>query len=172
MMMQYLADYSKGQIKIQEMAFVLVAFVVFFSMVLLFYVSFRNSTIKQEVVQLQDDKARSMIQKLASSPELSFWSCAGCMDIDKAFLIKNKREYDNFWGLDYLKIERVHPIGNQSECSLANYPDCKTITLRKVSENIGTPATSFVSLCRQNFEQGGYIKCELGRVYASGKAIS
>jgi len=70
--MQLLAGYSRGQMKIQEMAFVLVAFIVFFALVLLFYVAFRGSTLKQEAKELEESKAMELVQKLSSSPELNY----------------------------------------------------------------------------------------------------
>jgi len=170
--MQLLAGYSRGQMKIQEMAFVLVAFIVFFALVLLFYVAFRGSTLKQEAKELEESKAMELVQKLSSSPELNYAGCSKCLDFDKALVLKNEASYRNFWQIDYLRIERVYPFGNAAECTTANYPNCNSITIKSSGKDFGIPSWAFVALCRQEFIEGGYTKCELGRIYASGKAIA
>src|SRR3989344_366257 len=101
--------YSKGQMKIQEMAFVLVAIFIFFALVALLYFSIRLSGLRQSAQMSNDDQAREMVKKIASMPEFSSPECDSCIDLDKALIVKNKVVYNNFWELDYLKIERVYP---------------------------------------------------------------
>ena len=161
---------SKGQMKIQEMAFVLVAIVIFFALVALFYVSIRVSSLKQDATRLNDESAKEVVKSISSLPEFSSHECDNCIDLDKAIIIKNEKAYQNFWNLDYLKIERVYPNDGTVECTEVNYPNCTTITI-KSSKEIGTPNWAFVALCRHEASDGGYSKCELGRIYASGKGI-
>lgn len=161
---------SKGQMKIQEMAFVLVAIMIFFGIIALLYLSIRMSSLKANVETLGQDEAREMVRKLSSSPELAFTvrDCPNCIDMDKAMVLKNMKKYRNLWNLNYLKIERVYPEG-VGECVATNYPNCKSITIID-KENFGAPPSAFVALCRQVSEFGErYPKCELGRIYASVK---
>ena len=163
---------KKAQVKIQQMAFVLVALLIFFAIVALFYFSIASKGLKQSASSLREDEAKELIRKLSSSPEFSFTAstCANCIDLDKALLMKYRQSYQEFFNLDFLQIEKLYPESKKIECDKTNYPDCNTITIVD-SKEIGTPKTAFVSLCRWEQEKGGYFKCELGRIYASGKAI-
>lgn len=163
---------KKAQLKIQQMAFVLVALVIFFAIVSLFYFSFSIKDIKDKAGSLEGEKAKELVRKLASTPEFAYTSsgCLNCLDLDKLFVLKDRSSYSKFWDLDFLQIEKVFP-SEKEECTKANYPNCKTITLIK-NQEIGSPASAFVSICYWENEKGGYQKCELGRIYASGKNLN
>lgn len=164
-------NYSKrAQIKIQQMAFVLVALVIFLAIVSLFYFSISLSNLRKSASSLQDQEAGELVRKLTSTPEFTLTSrdCSHCIDMDKVFLLKQRKVYDGFWNLDFLQIEKIS-LDNK-ECDNTNYPKCGTITLID-KEQIGSPKRAFVSLCYWAKEKGGYLKCELGRIYASGKEI-
>jgi hypothetical protein len=165
--------YSRGQLKIQEMAFVLIAIFVFFIMVALFYFSVRSASLTKDAALCKEDRTRELVRRLASSPEFSSANCKDCLDFDKALAIKEKSNvYKKFWGLDYLRIERAYPRSNTTECDSANYPNCAGVTIINVSSNIGITVSSFVPLCRQDSLSGeGYVRCEMGKIYASGKVV-
>lgn len=168
-MMKYLhVKYSKGQLKIQEMAFVLVGMIIFFGIASLFYLSIRTSNLRESAVDLQTENAKEIARKISDAPELSFAGCSGCIDIDKAFVIKDIKAYQSLWGLDYLQIEKIYPKQTERECSKSNYPDCNKITIINKTLNYGNTFSSFVSLCR---EENGK-KCYLGRIYVSGGGIN
>jgi hypothetical protein len=171
-MIYFPASYSrKGQFKIQQMAFVLVAVFIFFSMVLLIFLSVRLEDIRGGAQDLRNDEAKEIVRKISATPEFAFTQedCGSCIDLDKVMALKNRTSYKGFWNLDYLMVERVYPIG-EGECSKFSYPSCRTLTIIN-SERIGTPSSAFVSLCRWEQEKEGYFKCELGKVYASGEFI-
>lgn len=161
---------KKGQMKIQEMAFVLVAIVVFFAMVALVYLSIRLSTLKEDVTVQREESAKELVRKLSDIPEFSWAACSGCVDADKVMILKDKVSYKKMWDIDYLMIEKVYPNRTRVECTRANYPDCSTITIINNTNDYGSPTSTFVALC--GFEAAGsYMKCELGKIYASAKAI-
>jgi len=167
----YYVSYSRGQLKIQQMAFVLVVLIIFFAIVSLIYFSISLKGLRQGAQNLEDDKAKELVRKLSSSPEF-VWNlneCSNCIDLDKVLLLRERKSYKEFWGLDFLQIEKVYPSEN-GECDKANYPNCGSITIIP-AEEFGSPASAFVSLCIWEREKGGYVKCELGRIYASGKGI-
>lgn len=162
---------KKGQMKIQEMAFVLLAIIIFFAMVTLVYFSIRLSSLREDVSLQREQTARETVRKLSDIPEFSWAECSGCIDADKVFILKDRLSYKIFWDIDYLMVEKIYPNSTQRECNKANYPDCTTITLVNNTKNFGIPTSAFISLCR--FESsGGYMKCELGRIHASAKAIA
>ena len=163
---------KKAQLKIQEMAFVLIAIMIFFALVGLFYLTIRLSTLKEDVSLQRGDEAKELVRKLADSPEFSWTSsqCSGCVDLDKAMLLKERKSYQGFWNIDYLKIQFIYP-NNEGECTRANYPNCSTITIASKTKEFGITESSFVSLCRQEFKESGYKKCALGKIYASAKEV-
>ncbi len=165
---------KKAQLKIQEMAFVLVAIMIFFAIVTIFYINIRVSGLRENVQELRGDEAKELVRKLAGSPEFAFTAgeCVNCIDLDKALLLKDpeRKIYQGFWNLDYLKIELIYPE-KRGECSRKNYPDCSTLTLINKT-NYGIPEGAFVALCRyENSGSQNYIKCDLGKIYAAGKGI-
>jgi hypothetical protein len=168
--MGQLVNYSKrGQMKMQEMAFVLIAIVILFGLVAMIFLSIWTRHIRDSVQKGNEDKARELVMKLASTAEFSFSirACSTCVDMDKVLVLKDfNKTYSGFWGLGYLQIERVYPKGVEGECNKANYPNCKTITLVD-SKEYETPAQAYVSLCKwTEAADSGYYKCELGRIYA------
>lgn len=162
---------KKGQLKIQEMAFVLIAIVVFFAMVALIYLSIRLANLRSDVTLQREEAAKQLVKKLSDIPEFSWAACPGCVDMDKVFVLKERAAYRKFWDIDYLMVEKVYPNRTSAECNRANYPDCTKITLVNNTQNYGSPTSAFVALCRFEAAGGGYTKCELGKIYASAKAI-
>jgi hypothetical protein len=161
---------SKGQIKIQQMAFILVALMIFFSIALLIFMTFRLSGIRESAFELREAEARETVRKISSTPEFSFTSdCSSCIDLDKVLILKDRKSYEGFWDFDYLQIEKIYPK-YEGECDKFTYPDCRTITIIE-KEDFGTPVEAFVSLCRWEESQEGYFKCELGKIYISGENI-
>ena len=160
---------KKAQLKIQEMAFVLLGIMMFFGMVALVYFSIRLSSLEQDVGSQREEEAMTLARKIADIPEFSWGDCAGCVDADKALAVKYGPSYNKFWNLDYLSFEFAYPERRDVECTKANYPDCSRITI--INKSIGTPASSFVALCWLSGEKGVYEKCEIGKVYATAKEI-
>lgn len=169
--MRLFARSSKGQLKIQEMAFVLVAIFIFFGLAALFFFTVSLGNLRENVSDLEGEQARQLAFAFAKSPELS-WSddtCPHCVDSLKALLLKNHRDvYLNYWNMDYLVIETIYPE-KTGECTIQNYPNCKTITLANRTDYYGTPASAYIAICRhERISSGGsYPTCELGMIHAS-----
>lgn len=173
-MMHLSVQSSKAQLKIQEMAFVLVAIFIFFGLASLFFFTVGLGNLKQSVNDISSENAKQLAYQLASTPELS-WSdetCSNCIDSLKTLIVKDHRDiYLQYWNLDYLVIETTYPE-KQGECALQNYPNCRTITLANRTDYYGTPATAYVSICRhEKVSSGGsYPVCEIGLIHASVEA--
>ena len=161
-----------GQMKIQQMAFMLIAVTIFLVMAGMFILMIRFSSLQDSAELLEERNALLLVSKISDSPELGCGNAFGaaksnCIDTDKVMALKNRLEnYDGFWGIDGLEIRWVYPehMGT-GECSAENYPECGKITLLAPGEGIGKE--NFVSLCRKEQEQNSglaYDKCELGRI--------
>jgi hypothetical protein len=163
-----------GQLKIQQMAFVLVALMIFFVFVFLIYFTFKTSSLEKDVISLKEEEARELVKKLSGSSEFAFSveDCSNCVDFDKVLILSERRNYEGFWGLDYLEIEKVYPKSEgEIECTRQTYPVCSSLKIIDSESDRGSASSAFVSLCRWEEEKGGYFKCEIGRLLASGEGI-
>ena len=170
--MDYHVNYfKKAQMKIQQMAFVLVALMLLFAIMGIIYMVISLSSVREHAAQLGEDEAKELVIKLTSTPEFAFTSetCPNCVDLDKVFQMKNRTFYKELWNLEFLKIEKIFPPNKEVECENSNYPDCSKITIIS-KKDFGSPSSAFVSLCHWE-QQGGYIKCEIGKIFASGKDL-
>jgi len=161
---------KKAQMKIQQMAFVLVAIMIFFVLVGLLFISIRVGALNKSAQTLKDESARELVRKLSNTPEFIWSDCPGCVDGDKLLVLKeNVGNYKDIWKLDYLTLEFVYPSKDKTECNLINYPNCNKITLINGSGEYGLSSSAYVSIC--SWDKEGYTKCELGKLSASGEGI-
>src|SRR3989344_3960423 len=139
---------KRGQFKIQQMAFVLVALIIFFGLVALFYFTIQIEQVKKSALNMKEEEAKELVKKISASPEFAFSSnkreCVNCIDIDKVLIIKSKEEYNNFWRLDLLEIEILSPKKTVGECTSGSFPNCNKITIR--SEEHTSELQSHVNL--------------------------
>ncbi len=169
-MMRLKMKNTRGQMKIQQMAFMLMAVTLFLILAGLFIITIRFSGLKESAELLEEKEALLLASKVADSSE---FSCGGafagtargnCIDTDKVIALKERiSEYTGFWSVDGIEIRWIYPSGTGEECSLDNYPGCDKITL--VESQGGTGISNFVSLCRKE-NRGNLIqsKCELGKI--------
>lgn len=164
---------QKGQLKIQQMAFVLVALMIFFAMAALFYFSIRSSNLRQDVEALREGEIMESVRKMSGSAEFAWTSagdCSSCIDFDKVLMLKNRTSYKGFWkNIALLKIERVYPVfGEGTECTRENYPMCDGVTLIDEDKDFRSHR-AFVALCRHESE--GYNRCDLGKIVMAFETI-
>ena len=167
---------KSGQMKIQQMAFMLVAVTLFFVFVGLFFAMILFSDIKKSSEVLEQKEALLLVSKIANSPEFSCGNSFGssrinCIDADKVMALKkNINSYSEFWGVSGIEIRKLYPQEESIiECSSENYPECTRITL---FSNQGTGVSNFVALCRKQGDNAGVQdKCEIARiiVYSGGE---
>jgi len=159
---------KRGQLKIQQMAFMLMAVTLFFVLVGMFFLVVGFSGLKESAQKLEEKNAILLATKFANSPE---FSCGfsfeetklACVDADKmVVLMQNIERYDNFWGISNVEVRKIFPVEEEKECNFGNYPDCNVFKLRE-REMVGTgEAKNFVSLCRkESFDGEVYDKCDL-----------
>lgn len=150
--MEFLEKKS-GQMKIQQMAFMLIAVTLFFVLAGLFVLTILFSNVKTSAKIIEQENAILLASKLANSPEFSCEGAFGgsrlvCIDSDKAMALKGSiSKYTNFWGVESIEIRKIYPPGNL-ECTANNYPDCNIIKVLS-SDKGGTGISNFVALCKK-----------------------
>ena len=85
---------KKAQLKIQQMAFMLMALTLFFVLIGLFFIVTKLSGLKESVTNLEKENAQKLIMKLASSPEFSCENAfrfgeIDCVDFDKVMVLND-----------------------------------------------------------------------------------
>lgn len=165
---------NKGQLKIQEMAFMLVAVMLFFVLVGLFVMSIIFTGLQDEATRLAEEKTLMTATSLADTPELSCIAAkSNCVDGDKLISLINLNDsaYDKFWPFSSLKVIKQSGFGKDDEdlilCTYANYPDCELFEVYDKEVNNEMAVQSFVALCRKDFEnERTFDRCEVAKIIA------
>ncbi|MFH1311293.1 MAG: hypothetical protein ABIH65_02715 [Nanoarchaeota archaeon] len=159
---------KKAQMKIQQMAFMLIAVTLFFVLVGMFFVMIVFSNVNKTAGLLEEENAILLVTKLANSPEFSCEYAFGgqkisCVDSDKVMALKNNiNKYSGFWGVSGIEIRKIYPESSRIECTSENYPNCDEI---RIIKNSGTGVSNFVALCRkENIDNVIKDKCELAKI--------
>jgi len=137
---------EKGQIKIQEMAFVLLAVVLLGFIAFIFYARIQSENIQSSAETIKASTALSLRDKIAALPEIK---CAEklCIDKDKALMLKDYDIDGMFQGISEAKITQIYP----SEESIILYSSGKG----------NTSYSTFVNLCQQK-NIGGIFSWDCG----------
>lgn len=163
---------KKAQIKIQQMAFMLMAITLFFVLVGIVILVISFSGLKQTSQNLEQENAMLLVSKLANSPEFScenaFGAQINCIDFDKVILLKNNKDYENFWGVADIEIRKIFPDNGEKKCTADNFETCGIVTILSRSVPALPAVSNFVTLCSKiPVEGGSYDKCELAKLIIS-----
>lgn len=160
---------KKGQMKIQQMAFMLLAVTLFFALVGMFFLMIYLSGLRQSAEVLEERDAIALVSRLANSPEFSCGTAFGttklnCVDADKVLALQGSSDdYSDFWGVDGIEIRKIYPEEDRI-CTLDNYPNCGEIVIVDGGRT-GVGVSNFVALCRnENLEGRAQVNCDLARL--------
>jgi hypothetical protein len=166
---------SKAQLKIQQMAFMLMAVTIFLILAGIFAMTLKYSSLKKDAQFINEENAMLLASKIANSPEFACGRAFGggkldCIDADKIMILKqNSEKYKSFWGVENIEVVKI-PFSNSGKiCDMNNYPNCDRIRIFD-KEVQGVDSSTFVSLCRKEaFEGESYDKCDVAKVMVSYK---
>ena len=156
------------------MAFMLIAVTMFFALAGMLIIMVKFSDIKNSAIDLEQKNAMALSSKLASSPEFSCGNSFGttkinCIDLDKVFILsQNIEKYSNFWDMGEIKIIKIFPEIEESECDLGNYPDCESLTVFSKDVEKGIGSSVYVSLCyKDSVNDKTTNRCDIGLLIVS-----
>ena len=163
---------KKGQVKVQQMAFMLLAVFIFFALVGMILLKVGAGNLRDEATKLEQENAILLVSKLANSPEFACGASFGpsigdCVDMDKAMILsENIEEYENFWGVSSIEIIKIYPSSEDLiPCDRENYPNCNFL---EILPGKGVYYSNYVVLCRKEiFNDKIYAKCDLGKIMVS-----
>jgi len=160
---------KKAQVRVQQMAFMIIGLTIFFVLVGLFALSFMFSGLKNSKKLLNEQGATLLVSRLANSPEFSCGKSFGtqklnCIDLDKILVLKRyAKDYSGFWDVKGIEIRKLYPPSSIA-CTESSYPNCGFWTILK-SKSLGVDKSAFVSLCRKIPSEGSFHnKCTLGKL--------
>jgi hypothetical protein len=155
---------KKAQFKIQEMAFVLVAVIILFAFVMIFFSRFQLGLIQESATEIRREEAINMLHTIAAMPELKC-SAGGeinCIDISKVQgFLKVRSNYYNIWKNAYLSKIEIQEF----------YPEGQVYILYSAPEEpeAGYVAYStYIPLCKQEKYD---LNCVIGKITVSSKSI-
>lgn len=163
---------TKAQLKIQEMAFMLVSVLLFFILVGMFVLSIVFINLSDEATRIAEERTLSALINVADSPELSCIAAkSNCIDGDKLITMLDSQFYGNFWPFSSLKVIKSSGFGKSEQelirCSFANYPDCDIFEIYDKNVENERAIGSFVAFCRKEFLNGyTFEKCEIAKMIA------
>lgn len=160
---------KKGQMKIQQMAFMLIALTILFALVALFAAGTTLGGLKEKSADIREDNAIRLVSTIANSPEFSCGSAYGkdrinCVDLDKALALKFQIDnYKGFWGVDEITIIKTYKESS-IECEIGNSEECGILYILQ-GDGTGNDHFSYISLCNKvKGEFRLYDKCEIAKL--------
>lgn len=153
---------KRGQYRIQQMAFMLVALFIFMILAGMFFLWLYLNNARKSAAKLEENNALLAAQFISKTPELECGD--NCIDTDRVMLLIDRTFYKNFWDFKSLEIRKVYPAEIGKKCTPATYPNCDSYSIFDLG-NSEKKISSFVALCRKEIYNGGIIKrCELGKI--------
>jgi hypothetical protein len=159
---------KKAQMKIQQMAFMIIAIFIFFVLVGLFFLQLQLRDLRGSASDLEKEQATSSIGVISSMSELACESGAQmCLDKDKLRVMQGI-DYEGLWPVDSVGVYVVYPAFDEVvECPGigCNYYDIFDSGTSEIEEYSG-----FVSIC-EKIKESGYVydRCEIGKLVVGVK---
>lgn len=156
------------------MAFMLVAIILFFVLVGLFAASIIYKNLSDSATQIEEKRTLSAISNLAGTAEfVCTENRPNCIDEDKLMSLIGKRSYESYWQFTSLKIIKYSAFNKKEsefvECNIQNYPNCDVFKIYDKKNSNENVIHSFVALCRVEYEQNPYEKCEIAQLWAGSE---
>ncbi len=162
--MQYV-KYTRAQLKIQQMAFMIIAVFIFFVLVGLFALNLVLSNMHKQANLIGEERAKLGVMSVIETPE---FSCGkpNCVDADKLIGIANRQGYSGYWFFSSLEVIKLGK--NESamiDCNKANYPNCDKFIVYDKNIANQRKISNFIVLCRKEYENSyTYDKCEMAKI--------
>tara|TARA_Y100000034_G_scaffold105630_1_gene133100 strand:- start:3976 stop:4494 length:519 start_codon:yes stop_codon:yes gene_type:complete len=157
-----------GQMKIQQMAFMIVAVFIFFTLVGLFFVSWQSRSIGRNAADLQKQQALSSIEVIRNMPELNCDLTEGlCVDEDKLNVLAAglSDDYAEFWPVASVKVYKVYPSFETEGSKKCPGLNCNYWEVYDSGQTSSEEFSGYVNICKKMRERGSnYEKCEVGKL--------
>jgi len=175
----------RAQMKIQQMAVMILAVFFFFVLVGLFFLGIVFKDVKGGAAELHREQAISSLRVIADMSELNYdssWSMS--LDEDKLRIMSGEfgRVYDLFWPVASVGVYKIYPRFDEVKkcpgvgCNFYDvYDNGQSDTLTDIGDNqVGAiyvkTYSAYVSICKRIRESGStYDDCEVGKLVVGVK---
>lgn len=165
---------KRAQFKIQQMAFMLVAVFIFFTIVSLFVLQFSLTGIRRSAQELEKEQVIQSLMIWSELPELSCSERSSfCIDEDKLYVL-NREEfnelYKGFWPVSSIKVYKISSdIEELVRCPALN---CNYYEIFNDGQDSITEYSTYVSICRTTKKENEIFKeCEMGKLALGIKIV-
>ncbi len=157
---------NRGQIQIQQMAFMIAAVFFFFILVGLFFLAIQFKDVKSGAAQLQKEQTISSLKVIADMPELNYDSSESMtIDEDKLKIMSGNfgSVYELFWPVASVGIYKVYPAFNEvKKCPGLG---CNYYEIYDNGQSNVKTYSTYISICKKMKEYGSvYDRCEVGKL--------
>jgi hypothetical protein len=155
-----------GQMKIQQMAFMIMAVFFFFVLVGLFFLGISFRDVGDSAQQLQKEQALSSLEVIADMPEFNYDSGAAmALDEDKLRIMSGNfsEAYGDFWPVASIRVRKIYPKPEKFvKCPAL---DCNSYEVYDSGQKSVQTYSTYVSICKKVRESGyTYDRCEAGKL--------
>jgi len=162
---------GKGQMKIMQMSFMIVAVFFFFILVGLFFLGIAFKDVKSGAEQLQREQAISSLEVIAGMNELAYDSGDPMsVDEDKLRIMSGKigMNYEEFLPVASLEFYKVYPAFDKVvKCPGVG---CNYYEIYNSGQKNIEKFSSYVSICQRVKEFGSvYDRCDIGKIVVGVK---
>ncbi|MBT7102227.1 hypothetical protein HN935_01825 [archaeon] len=160
-----------GQMKIQQMAFMIMAVFLFFILVGLFFIGIQFKDVRGTAAQLQKDQAISSLRVIADMPELNYDSSETMtVDEDKLVVMSSNFSgaYNVFWPVASVGVYKIYPAFD----SVKKCPGlgCNFYDIYDSGQSNVKTYSTYVSICKRVREEGSaFDRCEVGKLVVGVK---
>jgi hypothetical protein len=160
---------KSGQMKIQQMAFMILAVFFFFILVGLFFLALEFRDVSKNSGELAKEQAISAIKVISDSEEFNCNSRETlCIDEDKLYAMSTLN-YNSFWPVSSIKVYKIYPAFN--EVKKCPGTDCNYYEVFNNNQSKINEYSTFVSICKKVREfEYVYDKCEIGKLVVGVKS--
>lgn len=155
-----------AQMKIQQMAFLILAVMFFFALVGLFILRISLANLEGDFSNLNKEQAITSIQVVTSSTELNCNSREElCLDEDKLQIMSGdfKEFYSSFWPVAFIKVYKYSAF-NSSPVKCPS-PNCNHYEVHNNGQEFFETRSSIISICKKStIDSSRYESCEVGRI--------
>lgn len=157
---------KEGQMKIQQMALMIIAVFIFFVIAGLFVLNIKLKGLGIGAENSAKEETEALINLISTMTEFNYLhskSCSDCLDGDKLAVMTSKTNYSKLWPIASLKVHIIHPPFTQEiKCPSI---DCNYYEIMGNYQNETKELSSYVNVCHKKMEDFKvYDDCELAKV--------
>lgn len=159
---------KKAQMRIQQMAFMIIAVFFFFVLVGLFFIGWSYKDIKSNYEELQKEQALSSLKVISNMGELNCEENTElCLDEDK-LVVMSRKDYSDIWPVASIRVYQLYPKINKTV--LCPAPNCNYYQVYDSKQKNLKEFSTYVSICRRDTQNSyQYEKCNIGKLIVGVK---